>query len=168
MHISKNIVYDSEAIKTSDYEFHTKQLQIVSLNLDDFNLRLNSNIKLHYNHIWNAFLLESTDEVYGDVFSRHIAHCLAFYNDKNWTEDSFIYKDLFHIDNEMINLHYHINKDVEWFKTNEDLCRSLNLFIKRFDNYYPLGILSTQGQVFYKEECQKIIDKLKSVLHLLD
>lgn len=168
MIISKNIIYDSEAIKSSEFNFHTKQLEVVSLNLDDFNTRLKCNIKLHYNHIWNVFLLESTDEVYGDVFSRHISYCLSFFNNENWEEQFFIQKDLFSIRSVMFNLYYHIKDDTQYFKQNEELNYELNLFLKRFDNYYPLGILSTQGQVFYKEECQKIIDKLKSVLHLLD
>ena len=168
MTISKNIIYDSEAIKNSEFEFHTKQLEIVSLNLDDFNSRLNSNIKLHYNYIWNAFLLESKNEKYGNVFSRHISHCLAFFNDDNWSEEMFIYKDLFQIKNGMINLYYHIKKDPKWFKTDEDFSSELFLFIKRFDNYYPIGILSKQGERYYQIECQKILDELKTILHLLD
>ena len=168
MSVSKNIIYDSEAIKKYEFEFHTKQLEIVSLNLDDFNSRLNSNIKLHYNHIWNAFLLETTDEIYGDVFSRHIFHCLAFHNDNKWSESFFIQKDLFNIQSVMFNLFYHIKDDTEYFKQNKELNSELNLFLKRFDNnYYPLGILSKQGQSYYKEDCQKIVDKLKTILHLL-
>jgi len=168
MTISKNITYDFEAIKKSEFEFYTKQLEIVSLNLDDFNLRLSSDIKLHYNHIWNVFLLESPNEIYGDVFSRHIAHCLAFYNDENWSEEVFIFKDLFHIKNGMINLYYHINDNSENFKNNDELIKELNLFLKRFYNYYPIGILSKQGERYYQNECQKILDKLKTILHLLD
>lgn len=168
MSISTNIIYDSEAIKNSQFEFHSKQLEIVSLNLDDFNSRLNSNVKLHYNHIWNAFLLESKNENYGNVFSRHISHCLAFFNDDNWSEEMFIYKDLFHIKNGMINLYYHIKKDPEWFKTDEDFLSELFLFIKRFDNYHPIGILSNQGERYYQIECQKILEKLQTILYLLD
>jgi hypothetical protein len=168
MEISKNIIYDSEAIKDSEFKFHTKQLEIVSLNLDDFNLRLNSNIKLHYNHIWNVFLLESKNEIYGDVFSRHISHCLAFFNDENWSEGMFIYRDLYNIKNVMINLLYHIKDNVESFKNNDVLMSELNLFLKRFSNYHPLGILTQSGEAFYKEESQKIVNELNSVLYLLD
>ena len=44
----------------------------------------------------------------------------------------------------------------------------LNLFLKRFSDYNPLGILTESGEVFYKEESQKIVNELKSVLYLLD
>jgi len=169
MYISQNIIYDKEAIKTSDYEFHTKQLEIVSLNLDDFNSRLNSNIKLHYNHIWNAFLLESNNEIYGDVFSRHISYCLGFFNDKGLLESSFIQKDLFTIKSVMFNLFFHIRDDFDYFKQSEELKLELHLFLKRFDNNYcPLGILSNEGQIYYKEECKKIVDKIKSILYKLN
>ena len=168
MSLSKNILYDSGAVD-SNMEFHTKQLEIVSLNLDDFNKRLNSDIKLRYNHIWNAFLLESTNEKYGDVFVRHISHCLAFYNDENWSEEFFIQRDLFNINSTMINLYYHIKDNVDYFKQNEELNSELNLFIKRFDNgYRPLGILSNDGAVYYKKQIEAIVNNLKSVLNLLD
>lgn len=168
MTISKNITYDSEAIKNSEFNFHTKQLEIVSLNLDNFNSRLKCDIKLHYNHIWNVFLLESKNEKYGDVFSRHISHCLAFFNDKNWSEELFIYRDLYNIKNVMLNLFYHIKDDAENFKKNDILIDELNLFLKRFSNYHPLGILTNNGEKFYKEESQKIVDELENILHLLD
>jgi hypothetical protein len=169
MSLSKNIIYDSDGVKKSNFNFHTKQLEIVSVNLDDFNSRLGSDIKLNYNHIWNVFLLESSNQQYGSVFVRHISHCLAFHNDKNWEEPFFIQRDLYHIKNTMINLFYHIKDDVEYFKQNDELNSELNLFLKRFDNnYYPLGILSDNGQEYYSQECEKIVDKLKSVLHLLD
>lgn len=168
MNISKNIIFDSEAIKNSEFEFYTRQLGIVSLNLDDFNSRLNSDIKIRYNHIWNVFLLESKNEKYGDVFSRHISHCLAFFNDENWSEEMFIYRDLHNIKDVMINLFYQIENDTENFKNNSVLMSELNLFLKRFSNYCPLGIITSNGEKFYKEEAQKIVDKLKSVLHLLD
>lgn len=167
MQVSKNIIYDLEAVKNFQIEFHTEQLEIVSINLDDFNKRLNCNIKLHYNHIWNAFLLESKNEKYGDVFSRHISHCLAFFNDKNWEESLFINKDLKSIYDVMFNLHYHITQRTEYFKMSEDLQSELSLFIKRYDNFFPLGILSKEGEIFYKAELQKIVDKLQSVLHYL-
>lgn len=168
MTISKYIIYDSEAIKNSEFTFYTKQLEVVSLNLDDFNLRLNSNIKLHYNHIWNVFSLESKNEIYGDIFSRHISYCLAFFNDENWSEESFIYRDLYSIKDVMINLFYNIKDNPEAFKTNDVLMKELDLFLKRFSNYCPLGILTPNGEKFYREESQKIVEDLKTVLHLLD
>ncbi|KAB5491765.1 MULTISPECIES: hypothetical protein [Flagellimonas] len=169
MKLSQNIIYDSKGVQESNFEFHTKQLEIVSLNLDDFNSRLKSNIKLNYNHKLNVFLLESDNEQYGGVFVRHIAHCLAFYNDDNWVEDSFIIRDLYNIRNTMINLFYHIKYDVDHFKQDDSLNSELRLFIGRFDNEYcPLGILSPNGSQYYKQEVQKIVDELKSVLHFLD
>ncbi|SFZ94902.1 hypothetical protein SAMN05428642_105163 [Flaviramulus basaltis] len=169
MSLSKNIIYDSDGVKKSNFDFHTKQLEIVSLNLGDFNSRLGSNIKLNYNHIWNVFLLESSNQQYGDVFVRHISHYLAFYNDDEWLESFFVQKDLFSIQSVMFNLFYHIKDDVEYFKQNDELNSELNLFLKRFDNsYFPLGILSKEGSLYYSQEVQKIVDKLKSVLYLLD
>jgi|26BtaG_2_1085354.scaffolds.fasta_scaffold08032_3 hypothetical protein len=168
MSLSKNIIYDSDKI-SSDSDFYTKQLEIVSLNLDDFNKRFNSDILLRYNHNWNTFLLESPNERYGDVFVRHISYCLAFHNDENWSEEVFINRDLINIKSVMFNLYYHIKDDVDYFKQNEDLISELNLFLKRFDNSYsPLGILSNKGSVYYKNELNIIVSKLKSVLHLLD
>ena len=168
MIISKNIIYDSEAVKNSEHNFHTNQLEVVSLNLDDFNSRFNSNIILQYNHIWNVFLLQTKNELYGNIFSRHISYCLAFYNDANWDEVSFISKDLRLIEDVMFNLYYHITQRTESFKMNDELNSELNLFIKRYDNFFPLGILSKMGEIYYRKELQIIVDKLKSVFIHLD
>lgn len=165
MKISKNIIFEEDILNKEDKDLHSKQIEITSLNLEDFNTRFNSNIILVYNSNYKGFFLNSEDERYGRLFTRHIAHLLAYYNHrKTWNEASFISYDLNLIRYDFEDLYLNIKDLKQDYIENSELVRRLNLFKSRWNNYHPLGILSKEGEQQYKNELQKILDKLNTLI----
>ncbi|TBX65200.1 hypothetical protein EZL74_12475 [Flavobacterium silvisoli] len=169
MEISKNIFFEKNILNQEDKNIHSKQIEITSLNLDDFNARLNSNIVLVYNSDYRGFFLNSEDERYGRLFTRHIAHLLTYYNHREtWNETSFISYDLNLIKYDFEDLYLSIKNLNQNYTHNLELVRRLNLFKNRWNNYYPLGILSKEGEQQYKNELQKMVDKLNKLIDSLN
>ena len=169
MKISKNIIFEKEILNQKDKDLHSKQIEITSLNLDDFNMRLNSNIVLVYNYDFRAFFLNSLDEKYGRLFTRHISHLLAYYNHREtWTETSFISYDLNLIKYDFEDLYLSIRDLKASYIYNSELVRRLNLFISRWNNYSPLGILSKEGEEQYRNELQAMVHNLNKLIDSLN
>lgn len=159
---SKNIIFDKSDLES---DFHKKQIEIASLNLDDFNKRFKSNIIIKYDSNHNLFFLISNYEKYGSVFLRSLSHKLSFFNNQNWSEGEFISDDLSRISYVYKGLFYSIKDNNYKFTKADD--SELHLFITRFDSYFPLGIISGKGQQHYKETVQRMVDELKSIKYLI-
>lgn len=163
MEISKNIIFDNEILKKKEEnELSIRQLEIASLNLDDFNQRLNSNIKLTYNSQYKSFFPTSRDEKFDNLIARYIAHLLSYYKNRNdWNEANFIDYNISLIRHEFEDLYLSIKEIGKDYSHNSGLRQRLSLFIKRYDDYYPFGIFTDEGQQLYKSELQKMVNSLK-------
>jgi hypothetical protein len=162
--ISDNIQYDKSIIQSDDSKFYTKQLEIVSLNLDDFNQRFNSDIVLKFDHHYNSFYLVSPNEPYrGDMFIKHISHLLGYYNNREFIEETnFINNDLRIINNVargFINVILFDNSD---YKKSDEFQTDLNNFLTRYENYCPLGILTEKGEKHFRNYLTEIYNRVLS------
>lgn len=170
MSISKNIIYNNEDIKFSEnYNFHIEQLEIASLNIEDFNKRLNLDIKLSYSPKFSYFLAVDYSVYYERLFSNYITSLLSYQKGfQNISEEDFIRIDLQNLNNIMQGFKISIISNKEQVKNSDEILFELKLFLKRYTDYCPLGILSQQGQEYYKNELNKIVEQLYKVMYMLD
>lgn len=166
--ISKNIIFESKILESQNREFYKNQLKITSLNLDDFNKRLSTNIILRYHESLNGFELETQYPKYGDLFIRHLSHYLAFFNNKNWIQSDFITYEFFILKLIHDNFYYGLKEKGKDYPYDISFNEELSIFLLRYDNYFPLGILDKIGENEYKEYAQKLIDSIKKLKLSID
>jgi hypothetical protein len=166
--ISKNIIFDSKILESKNQQFYINQLKITSLNLDDFNKRLNTNIILRYHDALNGFELETQYPKYGNLFVRHLSHYLAFYNNRNWLQPDFISYEYFILKSIHDHFYYSLKEKGKSYQSDIILNEELSIFLHRYDNYFPLGILDKAGENEYKYYSQDLVNSLKKLKLSID
>lgn len=146
MKFSNNINFDQAILKSEKAEVLSHYLNIASLNLDDFNARLNLNIHLRYDENECKFVL-------ADNYSQESIKIVYKINWFNWFsvqpdfegefQERYLNSVLAERDDILQSIRFPIyltksvnRSDIDFFNSNKDF------FINKYKNYHPLGFLS--------------------------
>ncbi|UUV20384.1 hypothetical protein [Paenimyroides aestuarii] len=138
----KSIYVDRE-IKKDLSSSQIFNLGIVSVNLEDFNKRFQSNIVLEFDSFTNTFSCLSDENDLGAWFCDGIGELLAFANNPNHQT-----KDI-------------IDQYINSRKTEVDHLRISSLFEsyrKRYIHYTPIGFLNDANEMYIKNQMDVLLD----------
>jgi len=157
--LSKNIVIEKELLDDADDSL-LKLLNFVSLNLDDFNKRLDCNIKIKITSSAGNFSFLNTSCQYSKLFDRYLSFLLLQRGKNN--VDEFIQSSKGYIEVAFDFINSSILKHKGSFSTNSIEYSKYILFVKRYSNYSPLGILSKEQQTEFSAYTQRFVETLNS------
>lgn len=148
MKISKNIMYNSKILNSEKSDVHRQNLEIASINLDDLNKRLNSDVSLLYDELKFKFKYDTYSELAFDFKTIINQRCTwAHQDDKN--SDDWVKPCIDSILKEKDDILTYANNplllDIEHFKYLR------NKFVKRYKDHSPLGFLSSEVEQKIKD-----------------
>ena len=154
--ISKNISFDKELLNDNKQR---KNIEIGSLNLDDYNLRMGANHKLTYN---GKFIRTVDNPNIESILALRFNDYLSIIT----TEDFFVDHHIQGVrdrKDEIMN-YFEISKRTGKIKKEDyDYTeKSVDLFEREFLNYSPLGFLSDDGVNTIKNQVNEMVKELKT------
>jgi hypothetical protein len=161
MDISKNLLFEYNLLENPE---HKKNILIASLNLDDFNERFNSKIKLQYNPQFRSLVPKGNYDEKAELITLRIYSYFAFARNKEEEED-FILRILLYLRDFNLNQILEMIRDE---RTNKKTFKELvNNFKNHFVGFYPKGILSKNGEKRFEKETlaygKVLDDRLESI-----
>ena len=160
MKISKNIIYNSEILKSEKSNVHIQNLEIASKNLDDLNKRLSNDVNLVYDELTFKFNYQSYTELSHKVKVAVNNYCSwSYQEDKETQEWANLHTERI-LDEKDGILKYIYNptlKDIPYF---QELRLS---FINVYKDHAPLGFLKPEIEKIIKEKVNTYCSELSEV-----
>lgn len=170
MDYSSNIDISSDLTDSSKFDLHDRKLEIGSLNLDNYNCRLDKHVcKLIYDvEDCEFYPLDENDQ--HSVFIASWINYFTWWDlqnekDKEGLVSTYIslvsnryYEKVHSIIGFNIIVGRPVESDLDWFY------KQRNLFKLRFKDFHPVGFLSTEQEFKIKDEFNELCQELDNLV----
>lgn len=166
MSFSPNIQVSSDFKDSEKVNVHNKNLEIATLNLDNYNSKLDNHVcKLLYNIETFEFEIIDKHDSHSEFINSEINHFCwwkeqddiqAYVKDYTFSVENLHFKRVY----EIVSMDISVNRPID----SEYFIEEKKLFFLRFKDSYPLGFLSVEQQSEIKTKLNELCSTLENLV----